>query len=53
MSLTLDGPEVARQFVANQMKVWGKVVKDNNIKAIRTNARSESMSALFRRAFLT
>jgi len=33
VSLTLDGPEVARQFVANQMKVWGKVVKDNNIKA--------------------
>ena len=31
--LTLGGPEVLRQFVANQMKVWGKVVKDNNIKA--------------------
>jgi tripartite-type tricarboxylate transporter receptor subunit TctC len=33
VSLTLGGPEVLRQFVANQMKVWGKVVKDNNIKA--------------------
>jgi tripartite-type tricarboxylate transporter receptor subunit TctC len=33
VSLTLGGPEVLRQFVANQMRVWGKVVKDNNIKA--------------------
>ena len=33
VSLTLGGPEVERQFVANQMNVWGKVVKDNNIKA--------------------
>jgi tripartite-type tricarboxylate transporter receptor subunit TctC len=33
VSLTLGGPEVLRQFVANQMTVWGKVVKDNNIKA--------------------
>ena len=33
VSLTLGGPEVERKFVANQMKVWGKVVKDNNIKA--------------------
>ena len=33
VSLTLGGPEVERAFVANQMKVWGKVVKDNNIKA--------------------
>jgi tripartite-type tricarboxylate transporter receptor subunit TctC len=33
VSLTLGGPEVERAFVANQMQVWGKVVKDNNIKA--------------------
>jgi tripartite-type tricarboxylate transporter receptor subunit TctC len=33
VSLTLGGPEVERKFVANQMQVWGKVVKDNNIKA--------------------
>jgi tripartite-type tricarboxylate transporter receptor subunit TctC len=33
VSLALGGPEVEREFVANQMKVWGKVVKDNNIKA--------------------
>jgi tripartite-type tricarboxylate transporter receptor subunit TctC len=33
VSLTLGGPEVEREFVANQMRVWGKVVKDNDIKA--------------------
>ena len=33
VSLTLGGPQVEREFVANQMKVWGKVVKDNDIKA--------------------
>jgi tripartite-type tricarboxylate transporter receptor subunit TctC len=33
VSLTLGGPDVEREFVADQMKVWGKVVKDNNIKA--------------------
>jgi tripartite-type tricarboxylate transporter receptor subunit TctC len=33
VSLLLGGPEVERAFVANQMRVWGKVVKDNNIKA--------------------
>jgi tripartite-type tricarboxylate transporter receptor subunit TctC len=33
VSLTLGGPEVARKFVADQMRVWGKVVKDNDIKA--------------------
>jgi tripartite-type tricarboxylate transporter receptor subunit TctC len=33
VSLTLGGPEVLRKFVAGQMEVWGKVVKDNNIKA--------------------
>ena len=33
VTLTLGGPEVLRTFVASQMLVWGKVVKDNNIKA--------------------
>ena len=33
VSLTLGGPDIERKFVANQMQVWGKVVKDNNIKA--------------------
>jgi tripartite-type tricarboxylate transporter receptor subunit TctC len=33
VSLTLGGPEVLRKFVKGQMEVWGKVVKDNNIKA--------------------
>ncbi len=33
VSLTLGGPDVLRRFVAEQMEIWGKVVKDNNIKA--------------------
>ena len=33
VSLTLGGTDVLRKFVANQMQVWGKVVKDNDIKA--------------------
>jgi len=33
VSLLLGGPEVERKFVSDQMSVWGKVVKDNNIKA--------------------
>ena len=33
VSLTLGGPEVERAFVHNQMQTWGKVVKDNDIKA--------------------
>ena len=33
VTLTLGGPEVEREFVASQMRVWGKVAKDNNIKA--------------------
>ena len=32
VSLTLGGPQVLREFVASQMKVWGKVVKDHDIK---------------------
>jgi tripartite-type tricarboxylate transporter receptor subunit TctC len=33
VSLALAGAEQQREFLANQMGVWGKVVKDNNIKA--------------------
>jgi tripartite-type tricarboxylate transporter receptor subunit TctC len=32
VTLRLGGPEELRSFVAGQMKVWGKVVKDNDIK---------------------
>lgn len=32
VSLTLGGPQVLREFVASQMRVWGKVVKDHDIK---------------------
>jgi tripartite-type tricarboxylate transporter receptor subunit TctC len=33
VTLTLGGPQVLREFVASQMGVWGKVVKDHNIKS--------------------
>ena len=33
VTLTLGGPKAERAFVSNQMQTWGKVVKDNNIKA--------------------
>lgn len=33
VSLTVGGPDVMRTFVSNQMQTWGKVVKENNIKA--------------------
>jgi hypothetical protein len=33
VTMTLGGPDVLRTFVADQMNIWGKVVKDNNIKA--------------------
>jgi tripartite-type tricarboxylate transporter receptor subunit TctC len=33
VTLTLGGPAVEREFLAKQMQVWGKVAKDNNIKA--------------------
>ncbi len=32
VSLLLSGPQALREFVADQMRVWGKVVKDNGIK---------------------
>jgi len=33
ITLRLDGPDVLRKFVAEQMKLWGQVVKEHNIKA--------------------
>jgi tripartite-type tricarboxylate transporter receptor subunit TctC len=32
VTLTLGGPQTLREFVDSQMKVWGKVVKDHDIK---------------------
>jgi tripartite-type tricarboxylate transporter receptor subunit TctC len=33
ISLQLGGPDVQRQLLADQMKLWGQVVKEHNIKA--------------------
>jgi tripartite-type tricarboxylate transporter receptor subunit TctC len=33
VTLTLGGPQILREFVSSQMGVWGKVVKDHNIKS--------------------
>jgi tripartite-type tricarboxylate transporter receptor subunit TctC len=33
ITLQLGGPEVQRKFLADQMKLWGPVVKEHNIKA--------------------
>jgi tripartite-type tricarboxylate transporter receptor subunit TctC len=33
ITMELGGPDVQRKFLADQMKLWGPVVKDNNIKA--------------------
>jgi tripartite-type tricarboxylate transporter receptor subunit TctC len=33
VSLALGGPEELRRFLAEQMRVWGAVVRENNIKA--------------------
>ena len=33
MTLQAGGPDVQRQFLADQMKLWGPVVKEHNIKA--------------------
>jgi tripartite-type tricarboxylate transporter receptor subunit TctC len=33
VTLTLGDPLVEREFLAKQMQIWGKVAKDNNIKA--------------------
>jgi hypothetical protein len=32
INLSLGGPEVLRPFVAEQMKLWGEVVRENGIK---------------------
>jgi tripartite-type tricarboxylate transporter receptor subunit TctC len=32
MSMLLTGPEELRSFVAEQARIWGAVVRDNNIK---------------------
>lgn len=32
MNLRMDGPEVLRTFLAKEIKTWGDVVRDNNIK---------------------
>jgi len=32
VSLALGGPEELRQFLSQQMQLWGKVARDNNIK---------------------
>jgi tripartite-type tricarboxylate transporter receptor subunit TctC len=33
ITMTLGGPDVQRKFLAEQMKLWGPVVKEHNIKA--------------------
>ncbi len=33
ITLQLGGPDVQRQLLADQMKLWGQVVKEHNIKA--------------------
>jgi tripartite-type tricarboxylate transporter receptor subunit TctC len=33
ITLELGGPDVQRQLLADQMKLWGQVVKEHNIKA--------------------
>jgi len=30
--MQIGGPDVQRQFLADQMKLWGPVVKEHNIK---------------------
>jgi tripartite-type tricarboxylate transporter receptor subunit TctC len=32
ITLTLGGPEVLRTFLADQMRLWNKVIRENNIK---------------------
>ncbi len=32
ITLTLDGPAVLRQWLGDQMRIWGAVVRDNGIK---------------------
>jgi hypothetical protein len=32
MNLVLSGPDELRQFAAEQARIWGAVVRENNIK---------------------
>lgn len=32
ITLSLGGPEVLRKFLAEQMRLWGEVIRENNIK---------------------
>ena len=32
ITLSLGGPEVLRRFLAEQMRLWGEVIRENNIK---------------------
>ena len=32
ITMRLGGPDVQRKFLADQMKLWGPVVKEHNIK---------------------
>jgi len=32
ITMQIGGPDVQRKFLADQMKLWGPVVKENNIK---------------------
>jgi hypothetical protein len=33
MTVLLEGPEAMRTFLAREIKTWGDVVRENNIKA--------------------
>jgi hypothetical protein len=33
ITLSLGGPDVPRPFLAEQIRIWGDVVRENNIKA--------------------
>jgi len=33
ITLQLGGPDVQRQLLADQMKLWGQVVREHNIKS--------------------
>jgi tripartite-type tricarboxylate transporter receptor subunit TctC len=32
ITLSLDGPPVLRKFLADQMRIWSAVIRDNNIR---------------------
>ena len=33
ITMQIGGPDVHRKFLANQMNLWGPVVKEHNLKA--------------------